>query len=369
MSLYSEQSYISKLLSLKPFEQPSKELDRLFLNAIKESMRLQIEMEPVFSRWISSMGTNIDELTRIEDVPYFPASIFKLIHFASAKNISRTLRSSGTTSQLKSTIHLDSETSRRQTKVLARILTALLGSSRRPFLIFDAEPKIKTSDVSLSARVAGMSGYLMAAKSRNFVGRSSGNTVELDRDALFKALDQYENSKSPPVIIGYTYMIHKLMLEDGIDLRGKLPIGTSLIHFGGWKKLKDKKIPKAEFNNRLNVITGISISQIFDIYGFTEQLGSVYPSIGNSPAKVPTYSRVIVRDPTNLKVITDGREGLLQFLSPIPNSYPGQSILNDDIGTGSVNTTSYCNEFWVHGRPEKAISRGCGDTLPKDFYL
>ena len=360
---------VDTLLNLAPFTQPSEDTDVLFIDAMKASIEYCAEMEPLFDRWLKARSIDVSQIKRIVDFPYFPSSIFKHVQFGETAAVVRTLQSSGTTSQLKSIIRLDSTTSRRQTKVLTKILSALLGKSRRPFLILDVEPKTNTNDHTLSARIAGMSGYLMAAKSRTFVGSETDGAITLNRELMTAVCEKLYAENNPPVIIGYTYMVFHLLLESGINLRGMLPAGTSLLHFGGWKKLKDRRVPKHEFNNRIHDVTGMPLSELFDVYGFTEQLGAVYPSVGNSPAKVPVYSRVIVRDPTTLRPALDGETGLLQFLCPIPNSYPGQSLLNDDLGSGSQSDNGYYNEFYIRGRPDNAIARGCGDTLPKGFYL
>ena len=62
----------------------------------------------------------------------------------------------------------------------------------------------------------------------------------------------------------------------------------------------------------------------------------------------------------------------MQFLSILPLSYPGISILNDDIGYVSKRTirNNVENiEFKVHSRLDKLDLRGCGDTLPDNYYI
>ena len=122
-------------------------------------------------------------------------------------------------------------------------------------------------------------------------------------------------------------------------------------------------------NNRLN----IKEENIYDIYGFTEQLGTIYPSSGNGGSKVSSYSHVLVRDPITLKVLNNSETGFLQFISPLPLSYPGFSILNDDLGKISTSNTDKNNneilEFTINPRLDNAENRGCGDTLPDNYYV
>ena len=53
-------------------------------------------------------------------------------------------------------------------------------------------------------------------------------------------------------------------------------------------------------------------------------------------------------------------------------SYPGFSILNDDLGYISERYNEGNREvlkFKVLSRLEKAEERGCGDTLPDNYYI
>ena len=62
----------------------------------------------------------------------------------------------------------------------------------------------------------------------------------------------------------------------------------------------------------------------------------------------------------------------MQFLSVLPLSYPGISILNDDMGYVSKRTfvkNVEKIEFKVHSRLDKLELRGCGDTLPDHYYI
>ena len=53
------------------------------------------------------------------------------------------------------------------------------------------------------------------------------------------------------------------------------------MHIGGWKKLYDQKVSKEEFNKTLVDVFGVKNENILDVYGFTEQLGTVYISQGD----------------------------------------------------------------------------------------
>ena len=104
------------------------------------------------------------------------------------------------------------------------------------------------------------------------------------------------------------------------------------MHIGGWKKLESQKVSKQTFNEMVSKSFGLQSSDVIDAYGFTEQMGVNYLSSGVNEKVAPNFSRVLVRDPTTLKILPVGSEGLLQFISPLPVSYPGISVLTDDLG-------------------------------------
>ena len=119
--------------------------------------------------------------------------------------------------------------------------------------------------------------------------------------------------------------------------------------------------------NDVSDVFGIKHENIFDFYGFTEQMGLLYVSTGNSSKTVPLYSQIIIRDYQSLEPVPDGEEGLIQILTPIPHSYPGISVLTEDVGviTGRVkdNYGRFGTQFEILGRAKKAETRGCGDIM------
>ena len=46
----------------------------------------------------------------------------------------------------------------------------------------------------------------------------------------------------------------------------------------------------------------------------------------------PNFAEIIIRNPEDLSVQQIGKEGLIQVVSALPKSYPGHSILTEDIG-------------------------------------
>ena len=257
---------------------------------------------------------------------------------------------------------------------LSKILSHFLGKKRKAFFVVDYEPNsAKFDSGEMSARFAGMSGYLMAAKKRHYLlEQDKDNNPKLSKDAYEKLI--VASKEGPVVIIGYTYMLFQFLENDDLNnLSFLLHKDSHIIHFGGWKKLASKKISKENLNTKLSNFFGIAKASILDIYGFTEQLGTIYVSSGDDGCRVTDYTHVIVRDTKTLQEVPDGEKGFLQFISCISESYPGFSILNDDIGYISKryidNEGKEVLEFKVTERLKQAEARGCGDTLPEGYFI
>lgn len=114
-------------------------------------------------------------------------------------------------------------------------------------------------------------------------------------------------------------------------------------------------------------VFGVEKNNIIDFYGFTEQMGLLYGSVGESFKTTPTYSEIIVRDFQTLRPAKDGDLGLIQILTPLPNSYPGISVLTEDVGVvlarGEDEFGRIGTHFEIRGRAKDAEIRGCGDIM------
>jgi hypothetical protein len=362
---------LKEKLELFAKEDPFKDLtvadNKYFLSLIKESFLHHIDGCEEFKKWCIYFGVtkkNLSKISSIHELPYVPSSAFKALSLHSIeKTNGKSVFSSGTSSSKKSEIFLDTYTSSNQKNMLANMLTNIIGPKRLDCFIFDSHPKHSIQDKDLSGRVAGMNGYLLAAKSRAYI-LDSERIDDISQQTI-KKLNDYIKKNNPIYLIGYTFMLYQLLIEfkkRGVNF--SLPKGSKLVHFGGWKRMQNLKVEKQELNKDIIKILGMDIKNIYDIYGFTEQLGTIYPSSGNNYTKIPTQSRVIVRDTQSLLPVED-KIGFLQFINPFPYSYPGISILQDDLGLYDSKSDS----IHIIGRLSGSEERGCGDTINYDERL
>lgn len=368
--------YINDLLSQDPFD-INFELKRdKLINIIRLQIKHHTKNCVEYKRWYDRNSFVHPSLIKdYSQIPFLPSSVFKHINLFSINKQVKLVKSSGTTSQIKSNIIIDRKTSFNQRKSLSKILSSVLGKQRKTFFIVDVKPTSSISaENSMSARFAGMSGYLLAAKSVTYLLKQNdlGN-LEVDFTALASLNEQ--TNKDPIIIIGYTYMLWKYLLNNSAIKFEKISLDkdSKIIHFGGWKKLRDEHVSKKQLIQIIMKKLNLEKDSIFDIYGFTEQLGTIYTSRGFNGCSVGSYSHVLVRDVNTLEIVPDGTTGFLQFISILPLSYPGFCLLNDDIGYISKRTLDKKGvetlEFKLQPRLEEAEARGCGDTLPESYYI
>ena len=304
---------------------------------------------------------NIEASTPIEQLPFLPVRLFKLLELKSVDSASviKTLTSSGTTSQIVSKIFLDKTTASLQTKALVHIVKSFIGNQRLPMIIIDT-PNVIKNRKSYSARGAGIMGMV------NF-GRNHFYLLDDDMNVDWNGLELFmEKHKEEKIFMfGFTFMVWKYFCKAAIEQNKKVDLNNSiLIHSGGWKKLLDEAVDNDTFKKVLH--TNLGIPNVHNFYGMVEQVGSIFMECEKGHLHAPSFADILVRDPETLEVLDFHQKGLIQVLSVLPKSYPGHSLLTEDLGEIHGEDTCSCGRkgkyFSVYGRLPKAEIRGCSDT-------
>ncbi|MBT0584944.1 acyl-protein synthetase [Alteromonas sp. SM 2104] len=296
-----------------------------------------------------------------DTVVYLAVRLFKLLELKSISpdQVFKVLQSSGTTAQTPARIILDKPTSQRQSKVLVAILQQVLGKQRLPMLIIDAPSTVRDPS-KFNARAAGIQGLA-------FFGRDHTYALNDDMSPNWSEIhgfcDKY--AEQPVLLFGFTFMVWQYWLS-ALNHAGKfihLPHGV-LLHSGGWKKLEAQRVDNATFKQTVESLTGVK--RCHNFYGMAEQVGSIFMECSEGYLHAPHVADVIVRDPVDLSMAGVGEQGLLQVLSGVPTSYPGHSILTEDLGVLHGEDDCRCGwkgkYFSVLGRLPKTEMRGCSDT-------
>ena len=298
----------------------------------------------------------------LDKIPFLPVRMFKQHDLVSIKSdsIFKTLTSSGTSGQSVSRIHLDSDTAKRQSKILSAITKNFIGEARLPMVIIDSDELTKDR-VKLNARAAGILGYSLFGRNHFYC---LDKNLDLLTDQLSEFLQKFNDR--PILIFGFTFIVWQSLLQKVLERNIHLDFGKDsiLIHGGGWKKLEDQKVDNIVFKQSLKEHLGIN--NVFNYYGMVEQVGSVFMECEYGHLHCPDFADVMIRDPLTLEVVPFKKEGVIQVLSVLPLSYPGHSLLTEDLGTIHGEDDCLCGRkgkyFTVSGRMPMAELRGCSDT-------
>ena len=356
---------------LDPYKYSEKEKTKKFNKELKDELIFHYKNNNLYKnfcdkKFFNPMKFNGD----INSIPPIPVQVFKTLgsKLSSVNEHEITMRlNSSATSGVPSTILLDKITAKRQTRVMTKVISSFLGQTKLPMIVFDLN--IKTASLKdLGARAAAIKAYINFASDTNYVLEMKDSRLSFN-EIIFNKLIKDLKEDQPVIIFGFTYVLFDCLMRSRKLKKLKLPKGSKVIHIGGWKKLEDEKISKDEFNKKIAELFDIdSKNNIIDIYGFTEQLGLNYPDCSEGWKHTPLYSEVIIRD-VNGKLTADGDIGRLQFVSPLPHSYPGNAVITDDLGVIDKSQTAICKcgrsgkRFKILGRVKKAEIRGCGDVM------
>ncbi|MCF8709888.1 LuxE/PaaK family acyltransferase [Rhizorhapis sp. SPR117] len=361
---------IGDLLRAAPYGLPEPERQRRLLAAMNSAYRHHVENCAAYRHFCAKRGFGQEHVfTSLTDFPFLPAQAFKensdVLRSVDLADIRSTLSSSAT-SGIPSAVVVDAITAKRQVRALTSVVSEALGGKRRPLLVLDVPPG-KDQHGGLGARGAAVRGFLnLASEVQYFMDIDANGSLVLQEQAFADALSSLDG---PAMVFGFTYVLYAFAVEPLLRAgRGfSMPAGSHVVHIGGWKKLADQRVSPEVFDRAMRDALGVPADHVIDFYGFTEQMGVTYPTGPEGDKHCPAFAEVIVRDPATYEPVRDGEEGLLEFLTPLPHSYPGIAVLTDDVGmiTGRPRPGDIWGgtRFRVLGRAKKAEVRGCGDIM------
>jgi phenylacetate-coenzyme A ligase PaaK-like adenylate-forming protein len=346
------------LIARRAFSVKDSEKGPLMLRGLRDLVDHHYASCPPYRNMIDAVhGRNLS-IARLDAVPYLPAALFKRMVLASTANPTLTLQSSGTTGQQPSRIVVDLETSSRQSRGLVSTFRPILGDKRIPLLVIDTRGVITDSRV-LTARGAGVLGMMKFGAKATFALDAELN---LDESVVVNFVDRHKGA--PFLIFGFTFLVWVKLLKalehSNIDMSNGI-----LVHSGGWKKMEELQVPNHVFRERLRKAFGLE--HIYNFYGFVEQLGSVFLEAEDGLLYAPNYADVIVRRPGTFEPAAIGETGLLQVVSLLPKSYPGHSVLTEDLGViervDHPEIGRMGKGIRIVGRLPAAELRGCSDVV------
>lgn len=355
---------IKKYLDMNPYGLYKDEKTAIYNTIMQGLTKEHYKNCPEYRKLLDRIHFNVDESHNIEDYPFIPVRLFKEFDLMSVpqKDIVKTMTSSGTSGQRVSRIFLNRNNAANQTVALTKIMSDFTGSHRLPMLVIDSRSAITNREL-FSARGAGILGFSMLG---HHVTYALDDNMNLNVEKVQEFLEQYKDQEI--FLFGFTYILWLHFLKElekyrdnGICINIDKGI---LLHGGGFKKLEAEAVDNQTFKNRLRNVCGIS--RVYNYYGMVEQTGSIFVECESGRLHASLYSDVIIRNPKDFSVCKKGEKGLVQLISMLPESYPGHSILTEDLGEITGEDDCPCGRcgktIKIYGRIKQAESRGCSDT-------
>ena len=323
---------------------------------------------PAYRRFLDRFGGDPDAWHAAAHIPPLPVAMFKhfLLSAVPPQKVVRELHSSSTTGQQPSRIVVDKTTAFRQSRALVSILKEHLGTHRRPLLVLDSADSVSEGD-SLTARGAAIRGLgNFATKTVFALDRTASGDLAASWERITSFFTQHRGR--PVLLFGFTFIVWTQFVVEA-ERRGlsfDAPEAV-LLHSGGWKKLGSQAVSKEDFSRRAAAILRTPERHVLDFYGMVEQVGTVFVDCEAGNKHAPAFADVILRRPLSLLPADVGETGIIEILSALPTSYPGQALLTEDQGVLLGVDDCPCGRkgryFRFAGRIEQAEIRGCGDTF------
>ena len=300
------------------------------------------------------------EARSLAEVPYLPVRAFKTFELKSVPDdeVFKIMTSSGTTGEV-SRVYLDRETAKLQSQKLVEVFSNTFSKSRFPMLVIDAESTVSDRR-QFSARTAAINGFSLFSRRREF---ALDDRLDIDVDRVQAFADANRGSRI--FLFGFTFVVWQNFVQ-GLRRRGvRLNLAEAfLLHGGGWKKLADQNISNERFKAEIREWTGCS--DVRNYYGMVEQTGTIFMECPHGNLHAAPGSDALARDPASFAVLPHGVEGLIQVFSVIQRSYPGHSLLTEDVGLTLEGASCGCGHAGtvvrIYGRLKTAEIRGCSDA-------
>lgn len=288
---------------------------------------------PVYGEYLKLLGTDIQKVKKIEDIPFLPIEFFKSHHIISkGKTIQKTFTSSGTSGQEKSQHHIAD-------------LSIYEQSFSKGFELFYGDPK-DYRILALLPSYLEREGSSLIYMCQHLIKTSqdSQSGFYLDNLKELSAILQ-KNKYKKTLLIGVSYAL--------LDLAEHFPQAlknTIVMETGGMKGQREELL-KTELHQILK--SAFELEAIHSEYGMTELLSQAY-SYQNGIFKTPPWMKIFIRDLQDPKTIVQGQQTGGINIIDLANIYSCSFIATQDLGQKYDQNT-----FELKGRMEASDIRGC----------
>lgn len=305
-----------------------------------EMFQFQYHHNPVYNRYVNTLGVLPGKVDKISNIPFLPISLFKTHPIITTEFRPETVFESSGTTQTTSSKHY------------VKNLSLYKKSFETAFKLFYGEPS--------EWCILGLLPSYLERKNSSLVvmtdelirqSRDERSGFYLDQfDELNNKLAELESAKQKTLLIGVTFALLDFAEQYPTELHH-----TILMETGGMKGRKEE-ITRQEVHDILRKRMGVQ--QVHSEYGMTELLSQAY-SRGEGLFYSPPWMRILLRnedDPFFIFEPPQPHETLNGIINVIDlaNMYSCAFIATDDIGKLNPN-----GSFEVLGRMDNSDIRGC----------
>lgn len=296
--------------------------------------RFQYQYNNVYRQWCSILGVDVNNISRLTDIPFLPVSFFKTHKVVTTEFEPEVVfTSSGTTQTINSNHYVKSADLYRESFVKA---FELFYGDIKEWCVLGLLPSYLER--------TGSSLVMMVDDMVKLSNHADSGFYLYDFERLAQTLKKLEAIGQKTLLTGVTFAL--------LDFAEKYPIQlnhTVIMETGGMKGRR-RELTRQEVHGEL--INAFGVKNIHSEYGMTELLSQAY-SKGEGRFACPPWMRVLVRNEEDPLTITETGKGVLNIID-LANIYSCAFIAVDDAGI-IYNDGSF--EVW--GRLDNSDIRGC----------
>lgn len=313
----------------EPFAYTASEVADLRLQNIKKSVAWHLHQCSSYAAYAARQAFDVNTLQQSADlvrVPLLPSMLFKrsclTLGHPMTDGVENTT-SSGTKGSV-SIIPRDDLTLRRFFSSIGNLSNELLEIQNPDIQVFNLGPDAsEAKNLWISYVMAGTT--VLLPKIKHYVSDGAYLIEDLLRDLQEVQGERIALIGPPTLLLELARVIKKRSIVLAFQRDDSL-----VISIGGWKKRNGEKVAREIFDAELSSALSLPTKQIRDSFNMVE-LNTVLLECEHKNLHIPPWLSVSARRPADLTALPNGDPGILAFLDPTANSYPG-FILSDDIG-------------------------------------
>lgn len=353
-------------MAQSPWQRDDARFERLAV----ELFRFQFGACEPYARFCRSYDRTPANVRHSDEIPAVPTGAFKEFDLCCFDPTSavKTFRTSGTSSDRRGQLHLDT---------LRLYEASLLSSLRETFLIDLCGQRPTMRFLAPSPDEASDSSLTHMFETLRFAegGPESGFDLHQGRLDLasFEASVVRAQSEGRAIIVAGTAFAFVHLLDAALEASTRkwgLPSGSRIIETGGFKG-RSRTVSRDILHADLAICFGIPETSVLNQYGMTELGSQFYDSTLASPRQprhklAPPWTRVRILDPDSGVEVEPGEEGLVVILD-LANTGSIAAIQTADLGRAICDEAGRAIGFDILGRIEGAEERGC--SIATDVML